>query len=533
MAILSKQIGWSQEANLIYELIKQTDRLNQILTGNQPSYGPKRVSQMIGWSVESKLYYEWLKQLDKLTQHYGCPNCITTTTTTSTTAAPSAREWCAWSGDSTVTPYNYISEYFPETNQLVDLYLDNDFTGGTDFIAASTAAKVWKFDPVSTVLKEWWVTAYPAGLVYSTGYYFGNDSGWNSASAMCAIDDTNLIMARTSSVPGSYYAQIRKVNLVTGSKPTLFGIQGNSSLDIHSMLVAPGNKLIIALEYDGGYYVRQYTYLDGVVEVTFSLSSIPFNPSSTNNKYYLFEYNGEIYVARTNDSSLFKIDLTHPYAITEVTANLGWSENRMFWSATPCSTVSFEPAYPRCGTNLPPIDGTVTYFGRTVTNTAHSGGILDAGGLQPGYYATCTGLWIPPYYWIAYGAPFSYTMTFSSPINNVSIIISILDIGDNFTITTNAGDPTITITTACGAQVSGNQIISISPPPGYGYGEGEFKITAPSDYTVLTINGTNYGNGGPLGFACDTSAPPSTTTTTSTTLAPTGINTIYTTFDIL
>ena len=75
MAILSKQIGWSQEANLIYELIKQTNRLNQILPGNQPPYGVKRISQMIGWSTESKLYYEWLRQLDKLTQHYGCPDC--------------------------------------------------------------------------------------------------------------------------------------------------------------------------------------------------------------------------------------------------------------------------------------------------------------------------------------------------------------------------------------------------------------------------------------------------------------------------
>jgi hypothetical protein len=75
VAILSKQIGWSQEANLIYELIKQTNRLNQILPGNQPSYGVKRMSQMIGWSTESKLYYEWLRQLDKVTQHYGCPDC--------------------------------------------------------------------------------------------------------------------------------------------------------------------------------------------------------------------------------------------------------------------------------------------------------------------------------------------------------------------------------------------------------------------------------------------------------------------------
>lgn len=35
MAILSKQIGWSQESNLIYELLKQMERTNQIL-GSSP-----------------------------------------------------------------------------------------------------------------------------------------------------------------------------------------------------------------------------------------------------------------------------------------------------------------------------------------------------------------------------------------------------------------------------------------------------------------------------------------------------------------
>lgn len=35
MAIISKQIGWSQESNLIYELLKQLERTNQIL-GSSP-----------------------------------------------------------------------------------------------------------------------------------------------------------------------------------------------------------------------------------------------------------------------------------------------------------------------------------------------------------------------------------------------------------------------------------------------------------------------------------------------------------------
>ena len=35
MAILSRQIGWSQESNLIYELLRELNRLNGIL-GSSP-----------------------------------------------------------------------------------------------------------------------------------------------------------------------------------------------------------------------------------------------------------------------------------------------------------------------------------------------------------------------------------------------------------------------------------------------------------------------------------------------------------------
>jgi len=75
---ISQQIGWSQESKLIYQIVKQTERLNQVLPGNQPAANTTRVSRQIGWSNESNLYYEWLRSLDKLTQHYS--NCCTPTT---------------------------------------------------------------------------------------------------------------------------------------------------------------------------------------------------------------------------------------------------------------------------------------------------------------------------------------------------------------------------------------------------------------------------------------------------------------------
>lgn len=72
---ISQQIGWSQESKLIYQLVQQTERVNQLLPGNQPAANTTRVSRQIGWSNESNLYYEWLRSLDKLTQHYS--NCCT------------------------------------------------------------------------------------------------------------------------------------------------------------------------------------------------------------------------------------------------------------------------------------------------------------------------------------------------------------------------------------------------------------------------------------------------------------------------
>ena len=77
---VSQQIGWSQESKLIYQIIQQLDRLNQLIPGNQPAYNTTPVSKQIGWSNESNLYYELLRSLDKVTQHYA--NCCTTTTST-------------------------------------------------------------------------------------------------------------------------------------------------------------------------------------------------------------------------------------------------------------------------------------------------------------------------------------------------------------------------------------------------------------------------------------------------------------------
>jgi len=89
MGRISKQIGWSTEENLIYELIKETEFLNSLYPGSQPPFRTG-ISKQIGWSNRSNLYYEWLKEISKWKTHSFncCSSLVPPTTTTSTTGGP-------------------------------------------------------------------------------------------------------------------------------------------------------------------------------------------------------------------------------------------------------------------------------------------------------------------------------------------------------------------------------------------------------------------------------------------------------------
>lgn len=65
---ISKQIGWSNEENIIYNISSSIEKINSIYSGNQPNYVIP-ISKQTGWSNKNKLLYEWLRQLTKLTAH--------------------------------------------------------------------------------------------------------------------------------------------------------------------------------------------------------------------------------------------------------------------------------------------------------------------------------------------------------------------------------------------------------------------------------------------------------------------------------
>jgi hypothetical protein len=102
--------------------------------------------------------------------------------------------------------------------------------------------------------------------------------------------------------------------------------------------------------------------------------------------------------------------------------------------------------------------------------------------------------------------PFTYTIHFSVPVNNIRLKIAVMGVpcDETYTFTTDAGDPTITAVYSCYATITGNQIIG-GLGSSFGIisgGGGEFTMTASSSYTSLTISGTSECAGSLFGIVC-------------------------------
>lgn len=76
MAIPSKQIGWSQESYIIWEIAKELEKINGILGVSNPNATSPKAnlgirSRQIGWDQETNLLYEVLRQVAKMKQTLG------------------------------------------------------------------------------------------------------------------------------------------------------------------------------------------------------------------------------------------------------------------------------------------------------------------------------------------------------------------------------------------------------------------------------------------------------------------------------
>ena len=134
--------------------------------------------------------------------------------------------------------------------------------------------------------------------------------------------------------------------------------------------------------------------------------------------------------------------------------------------------------------------------------------------------------------------PFTYILTFSSPVNNIVIRLINYSIGsltESFTFTTNTGNPVLSSCDYCCATITGGNTVTAMGGPGINCladptycpaggivcnGSGTFIISSSLSYTSLTITAISDQSGIGIGL-CEAQFGASNTST------------IYTTFDAL
>lgn len=207
---------------------------------------------------------------------------------------------------------------------------------------------------------------------------------------------------------------------------------------------------------------------------------------------------------------------------------------------TPTSTPTPTPTTPAgcvdCSsiTNLPQVGNSITVnqnqasslsggsstVGGGITITGNGTGSIEEGVLG-GFLGWClTGPLIQNgFLYLGNGVlpvdyPFSYTLTFSQPVNNISLRINNYDYlsptnYETFTFTTNSGNPSISSCSYCCAKINSNNIEASPCPqtsPQGNVGSGIFTFTTLTPYTTLTITGNGAANcGGTVFDLCDSS----------------------------
>jgi hypothetical protein len=545
MAISNRQIGGSTTTNLLWQISKQLEELICVRTGN-----------------------------------CGEPTTTTSSTTTTTTTLffPSA-DPCVWTRDIDVV--GSIDVYDVVTNTTVSISVPNDFATPTGItMQASTNNKLWIGDGANTI-KEWDIMQETLGLSFVRDITVNNfGPNQNQPSTIAAINDTTIYLgtASTSGIAiqigywniSSPIAIITLSNRVTQRGISLYNTFGIIP-KITGLVYTNSGSLLVSVRHDfntdalnvGNYIAEYYGIMpisnfdnwdrSATIKVQ---DTIDFTPGYTGRKEFdLFGWNNVIYLNNPETSEFYELDQNAPYGSSLLTSSLGYSETQTFWASTGCSNINLIPYAPECTpTALPTLrDGfqgpyigpvSFSYAGMTVqASSTNFFGIPGSTG-STGAYVNCTGMYIPTGSVSFNGIngtcsldtpAYNYTLTFPTPVNNIPFRLWVNDIGDNFRFTTNGGTPTITINTACLMTVSGNDLITGST--NNGSGNGEFVITAPSDYTQITISGTNCGQGGFAALGCfnDPVVTTSTTTlfppTTTTTTTIEGVNTVFTYFE--
>ena len=297
------------------------------------------------------------------------------------------------------------------------------------------------------------------------------------------------------------------------------------------ILLTSDNKLIILTKGMSSqvHYISQYNYNTGVLEYR-----APLTPTITTN-CGLAQVNGEIYLMGYN---IYRFNPT-TFALTLVQSpqtQLADSSQLISCINTNLPTSSC----PEC-IGLPlKISTPVTYGSVTISPTytgvigdptfASSPGARD--NIYPGSYVGCYGtnaIAHPSYsLWVGNtnpATPYTYSLNFSEPVNNIKILYNGTNgdpgqsLYERFIWDTNGGTPSISLCKGCGQSITGSIISGSFGPetypgvpqnpqyPQYTVGGGIITISAPLNYTTLTLTSPG-GNQGTVFSICSGSIIP-------------------------
>jgi len=197
---------------------------------------------------------------------------------------------------------------------------------------------------------------------------------------------------------------------------------------------------------------------------------------------------------------------------------------------TPTPTPTSAPISQACSTVgiLPQVGTSVVYNGVVITATGSgsisfspSGTASTSCPLSPSTLSNSVmlGFNLP--------TPFTYTLNFSVPVNNIQLRLvnySARNLStqavESFTFVTNAGTPTISSPQFCNATITGNVIAAILPPPNSVLNSsGRFIISNATPYVSITITGPG-GLAGTIFEVCSNSVVPAQIVTPTPTPTP-------------
>jgi hypothetical protein len=205
----------------------------------------------------------------------------------------------------------------------------------------------------------------------------------------------------------------------------------------------------------------------------------------------------------------------------------------------PIPTPTPTPVCEVCPTvaGLPSLGNSITINGVTLTSSGFGDVSYSSAG---GFISWCmvgSPQTVNGNVWLGPTGPFTYILSFSSPVNNIVLRLINYGIGasgtESFTFTTNTGNPTLSSCDYCCATINGNVVTAdycLSGSPVNNQGGGTFTISNPTSFTTLTITGPGGEAGTIVDICSDSILPPPTPSSTPTntptnTVTPTNTNT--------